>query len=432
MNEVFERVELRVAIALIVGLVIGAEREQRRAVRDAEEAHHREGTEPVERGPRTHQSAGIRTFAIVSLLGAVGVLLEQPWTLAAFAMGIIAATLVSYALGERTDPGLTTEVALMLTFGLGALAISQPMLSLAIGITTALLLAFRTHIHAVVQEVLSPAELRDALIVAGAALVALPLLPDRAVDPWNVINPFVLWRLVVVILSVHLGAHVARRVFGARWGMAIAGLASGFVSSSATIAAMGSQARREPTQAKGAIAAGTASTVATFVQLFLVVSTASPELAQHLLIPLGAGASVALLIAGVYAYRAAKEKTADKLPEHAVNLRGAFLFVALVTGVSVLSTFARIALGDGGVIAMATLAAFADAHASAASVASVEAAGGITESVAVVGVLACLSSNALTKVVLAFTSGTRSYGLQMGAATCAVVAASWIGWALTA
>ena len=272
MDEFLDRVELRVAVALIVGLVIGAEREQRLA-----------STEPNERGA-VHKSAGIRTFAIVGLLGAVGVLLAQPWTLALFALGVIAASLVSYALGDRTDPGLTSEMALVLTFGLGALAITQPMLSLAIGITAALLLAFRAHIHAVVKDVLSPAELRDALIVAGAALVALPVLPDRAIDPWEVINPFVLWRLVVLILSVHLGAHVARRVFGARWGMTIAGLASGFVSSSATIAAMGSQAKREPTQAKGAIAAGTASTVATFVQLFLIVSAASPALARHLVV----------------------------------------------------------------------------------------------------------------------------------------------------
>jgi len=418
MDEFLSRVELRVAVALIVGLVIGAEREQRLA-----------STVPSERGA-IHKSAGIRTFTIVSLLGAVGVLLEEPWTLALFGLGVIAAALVAYALNDRTDPGLTSEMALVLTFGLGALAITRPMLSLAIGITTALLLAFRTRIHAVVKDVLSPAELRDALIVAGAALVALPVLPNRAIDPWDVINPFVLWRLVVLILSVHLGAHVARRVFGARWGMAIAGLASGFVSSSATIAAMGGQAKREPTQAKGAIAASTASTVATFLQLFLIVSAASPDLAQHLALPLGAGALVAFAIAGFYAWRAANEKTDNKLPEHAVNLRGAFLFVALVTGVSVLSTAARIAVGDSGVIAMATLAAFADAHASAASVASVEVAGGITESVAVLGVLACLSANSLTKVVLGFTSGTRGYGLQIGAATCAVVAASWIGWAL--
>lgn len=419
MNEFLDRVELRVAVALIVGLVIGAEREQRLS-----------STEPSESGA-IHRSAGIRTFAIVSLLGAVGVLLAQPWTLALFALGVIAAALVSYALGDRTDPGLTSEMALVLTFGLGALAITQPMLALAIGITAALLLAFRTRIHAVVNDVLSPAELRDALIVAGAALVALPLLPNRAIDPWNVINPFVLWRLVVLILIVHLGAHVARRVFGARWGMAIAGLASGFVSSSATIAAMGSQARREPTQAKGAIAAGTASTVATFVQLFLIVSAASPTLARNLAIPLGSGAFVALVIAGLFAWRAADEKADNKLPEHAVNVRGALLFVALVTGVSVLSTAARMAAGDRGVIAMATLAAFADAHASAASVASLEVAGGISESVAVLGVLACLSSNSLTKVVLAFSSGTRAYGLQIGAATCAVVAASWVGWALS-
>jgi len=366
----------------------------------------------------------------VALTGAVGALIEQPWTLAVLGAAIAAAALVAYALGDRSDPGLTSEVALVLTFGLGALAITRPELSLAIGITAALLLAFRARIHSVVKTVLTAAELRDALLVAGAALVALPLLPDRAIDPWGVVNPFVLWRLVVVILVVHLGAHVARRALGARWGMAIAGLASGFVSSSATIAAMGAQAKREPAQAAGALAAATASTVATFIQLFLIVTTASPRLAEHLAVPLGAGAAVALAIAGLFAWRASTVAGEDKVPERAVDLRGAALFVALVTGVSLLSTAARAAAGDSGVIVAAAIAALADAHASAASVASVEVAGGISQEVAVIGVLVCMSTNSLTKIVLAFTSGDRGYGPRMAAATAALPAPSWVGWAL--
>jgi uncharacterized membrane protein (DUF4010 family) len=412
-SELFERVELRVAVALIIGLVIGAEREQR-----------------ASESPSAHKSAGIRTFAIVSLLGAVGALLEQPWTLAVLGAGVVAASLVAYALGDRTDPGLTSEAALTLTFGLGALAIAQPTLALAIGITAALLLAFRARIHSVVKNVLTPAELRDALLVAGAAIVALPLLPDAAVDPWGVINPFVLWRLVVLILVVHLGAHVARRALGARWGMAVAGLASGFVSSTATIAAMGDEARRDPSRSAGALAAATASTVATFIQLFLLTTAASPALSHHLAVPLGAGAAVALAIAGAFAWRASTVDPEEKAPARAVDLRGAALFVALVTGVSVISTGAHALVGEGGVLVAAAIAGLADAHASSASVASLAAAGGIPEDLAVIGVLACTSTNAGAKMVVAFTSGGRPYGARMAAATAAVLAAAWVGWAL--
>ncbi len=412
MSELFERTEVRVGIALIIGLVIGAEREQRMS----------------EQAPPAH-SAGIRTFAVTALLGATGMLLEQPWAFAMLALGVVAATLTAYVLGDRGDAGLTSEVALVLTFALGALAVQRPSLALAIGIVVAMLLAFRTRIHSVVKDVLTPAELRDALLVAGAALVALPLLPDQAIDPLEVINPFVLWRLVVVILAVHLGAHVARRLLGARWGMTVAGLASGFVSSSATIAAMGRE-HREDGQAPGALAAATASSVATFVQLAIIVTTASPALAERLWPSLGAGAAVAVIVAALFAWRAAQRGEPSKVPERAVDLKGALTFAALVAVVSLVSRGAQELLGDGGVLAAAALAGLADAHASAASVASVQVAGGIDTAVAVIGVLACLSTNALTKVVLAFSTGGRAYGLVIGGATAASIAATWLLWAL--
>ena len=413
MSELFERLEVRVAVALIIGLVIGAEREQRLSEKES-----------------PSKSAGIRTFTVVALMGATGMLLAQPWLLAVLGLGVISATLMAYALGDRTDPGLTSELALVLTFALGALAIAQPSLALATGIVVAMLLAFRSKIHSLVNDMLTPTELRDVLLVAGAALVMLPMLPDRAIDPFGAINPFVLWRLVVVILAVHLAAHLARRVLGARWGMMIAGLASGFVSSSATIAAMG-RAHRDASLAAGALAAGTASNVATFVQLAIIVTTASPTLAQQLAPSLGAGAAVAVGAAAFFGWRASQSGEPSKLPEHAIDLRGALTFAALVAIVSLVSAGAQRLLGDEGVVATAAMAGLADAHASAASVASVQVAGGITAAVAVIGVLACLSTNALTKVFLGFTSGGRSYGLSIGGTTAASVAASWLAWALT-
>jgi hypothetical protein len=194
-SELFERLEVRVAVALIIGLVIGAEREQRLSEKES-----------------PSKSAGIRTFTVVALMGATGMLLAQPWLLAVLGLGVISATLMAYALGDRTDPGLTSELALVLTFALGALAIAQPSLALGTGIVVAMLLAFRSKIHSLVNDMLTPTELRDVLLVAGAALVMLPMLPDRAIDPFGAINPFVLWRLVVVIRAP--GPPGARRALG--------------------------------------------------------------------------------------------------------------------------------------------------------------------------------------------------------------------------
>jgi uncharacterized membrane protein (DUF4010 family) len=413
-SELFERTEIRVGVALIVGLVIGAERQQRLA-----------------ESATVHKSAGIRTFAIVALVGAVGVLLEQPIALGALAAGIVAAALVAYGLGDRTDPGLTSEAALILTFGLGALAITRPEIALSLGIVTALLLAFRQRLHDVVNEVLSPRELRDALIVAGAVLVALPLMPDRTVDPFGVVNPFVLWRLVTLILSIHLGAHVARRMLGARWGTPIAGFASGFVSSSATIAAMGAQAKKEPSRRSAALSGATASTVATFVQMGVLVTAASPDLGRRLAVPLGLGGLAATLVAAFFARSASSTEASSEKQVSAVDLRGAGMFAVLVTVASVVSLGGRALAGDAGAVIAAVIAALADAHAAAASVGSLAVAGAVEPDLAVVAVLACLSTNSVTKIVLAFGAGDRDYGSRIAAATLTVLAAAWVGWAAT-
>lgn len=416
MGELLEPVPARVVVAVIVGLVIGAEREQRM----------REGA---------HQAAGIRTFALTAMLGAIGALLEHPAIVVGLGAAIAIAALVAYKLGDRTDPGLTSEIALVLTYALGVLALSRPSFALALGISAALLLAFRSRIHTVVQEWLSPSELRDALIVAAAALVVLPMIPDRTVDPWEVLNPFTLWRLVVVILAIHLAAHVAQRVLGPRWGLPLAGLASGFVSSSATIAAMGNKAKENASRTAGSIAAATASTVATFAQMAILIGAASPRLLASLSVPLIAGGVCASAYAASFALRAAHGRAMDGDPSpsgRAVDLRGAVLFALLVTAVTIGATLLERAAGSTGVVIGAAIAAFADAHASGASIGSVHAAGQLDELAAQVAVLACFSTNTVTKIALAFSSGPRAFAIPVTIGVVLVIAAAWIGWALGA
>lgn len=405
-----DAIEPRIGIALVIGLVIGAEREQRMA----------EGA---------HRAAGIRTFAIVALLGAVAQVSGEVALVVALGGAVAVLATAAYALGDRTDPGLTSEVALLLTYSLGVLAIERPLLALGAGIAAAFLLAFRARIHGLVSEVLTPAELRDALIVAAAALVVLPLLPNETVDPWGVLNPFVLWRLVVVILAIHLAAHVAQRALGPRWGLPLAGLAGGFVSSSATIAAMGAKAKEDEERSTRAVAAATASTVATFVQLAILVAAASPPLLERLSVPLIAGGATATIWAALFALRAARASgdAAPTSPGRAVDLRGAVVFALLVTVVTIGATAIERAAGGIGVVIASAIAAFADAHAAAASIASVFAADQLDGDTAVLAVLACVSTNTATKIALAVASGPRRYWVPVVVGVSLVIAAAWAG-----
>lgn len=400
-----DRAEGKLAVALAIGLVVGAERERR-------------NTE----GPPT--IAGVRTFALVGLLGGIAALLGSTALLVAVALVVGGFATVGYYLANRSDPGLTTEAALVLTYCLGAFADHEPKIALAAGLATATLLAFRTQMHSAVRSVLSDEELRDALLFGVAALVILPLVPNRAIDPLGVINPFTLWRLVVVLMAMSGAGYIAQRAIGPRYGLALAGFGSGFVSSSATIAAMGARAREEPELQRPAVAGAAASTVATFVQLAILVGAASPRLLLALAWPLSSGGVAALVYAAAQTWRARRAEV-HAIKGHAFKLSTALLFGLLVTGVAFVSAAVARWLGAAGGVVAAAVAGFADAHASSAAVATLAATDRLGETAALIGVLLALTTNTLTKAFLAATSGPRGYSMRVIAGLVIVLIAAW-------
>lgn len=401
-----ERPEGRLAIALGIGLVIGAERERRKG-----------------EGP-TRAGAGIRTFAVVALLGGVAALLGSEALLVVVALLVGGIAVARYALGERDDPGFTTEVSLVLTYCLGALANREPLIALAAGLVVATLLALRARLHTAVRSVLSEDELRDALLFGVAAVVVLPLIPDRTIDPLGVLNPFTLWRLVVLIMAMSAVGYVAQRAIGPRYGLALAGFGAGFVSSSATIAAMGARVRGDAALLQPAVAGATASTVATFVQLAILVGAADPSLLSALGWPLAAGGIVAAAYAVVQTWRA-RRVDAEPTRGRAFKLSTALGFAALVTTISFASALARSWFGATGAIAAAAMAGLADAHASSAAIGSVAATGQLARSGAVIAVLLAVTTNTVTKLVLALTSGPRAYSVRVGLGLLLVLIATW-------
>ena len=353
---VFESVTLedavRLAVALAIGLLVGAERERRMAERE-------------HRGP-----AGLRTFALVALLGGVVDHVGGEAVLAVALAFVAGAALISYF--REGDPGITTEVALVVTFLLGVLAQREPALASAIAVAVTILLATRSSLHRFVDSVLTSDEAHDFLVLAAAALVVLPLLPDRTIGPFDVLNPFAVWRLVVLLMAISSAGYIAVRAVGPQYGLPIAGLLGGFVSSTATIGAMGARSRGQPDALRAAIAAALFSTVATMLQMAAVVATVSSALLRELTWPLSFGAVAALVVASVALL--GSPRTSD---EHEVSygrafeLRTALFLAAIITLVTFGSAAASELAGDGGVQVAALVGGFADTHAAAIGVASV-------------------------------------------------------------
>ena len=382
------------AAALGVGLLVGVERERRRE----------------EDG---HVVAGVRTFALIGLAGAVA---ERVGGIGIAVGGafVVLAALASYRSSQGRDPGLTTETAMLVVFLLGVLAMRELALAAGLGVAVAVLLAAKARAHHFVRTVLTSQELHDALLLAAAATVVLPLLPDHPIDPWRVLNPRKLWLLAVIVMAISAVGHVARRAFGARDGLLLAGFAGGFASSTATIASMGARARRDPSLAMACAGGGVISNVSTVVQLGVVVGLLSPPLLAHLW--------PALLVSGVVvvgfallAARAARSVPADLAAPvgRAFEPRQALLFIAILSVVMVASAAAQAWLGHAGLGVTLALSGLVDTHAAAASAAQLVEAGRVAPQTALTGIALAFATNSATKLGVAWASGGRAYALRL-------------------
>lgn len=399
-----------VAAALGIGLLIGIERERRKG----------EGPERA--------AAGLRTFTLASLLGALAMLLGGGLTLAVLAGVVGVLAVVSYRKSSVADPGLTTEIALVLTFMLGALAQDDAPLATGLGVLVAIMLAARTHLHRFVVRVMSEQELHDALLLAAAALVILPLTPDRTVDPFDAINPRTLWTLAVMMMAINGCGHIALRAAGPALGLSFAGFASGFVSSTATIAAMGAQSRRTPGLRAPAVSGAVLSSLATVLQLALLLAVTSSSVLRAMTVPLLAAGAAALGYGLLIALRSAKAMDGPAVPPgRAFDPRIAVLFALTIGGMLLLTSVLTEAFGNTGLNLAAGLAGFADAHSAAAAVAALNAAGRITAEEAVLPILIGFSTNALSKIIVAATAGGRQFAAQVAPGVLLSVGAAWAG-----
>ena len=292
--------------------------------------------------------AGTRTHALVAVLGFV------TWGMGlvpfAACLGLVGAlTGVGYLKTADQDRGLTAEVALLMSLVLGALAFKDAHMAVAVAVVCAILLYAKQPLQRFSQELVSERELQDALMLAAAALVVMPLLPQGALDPWGVLKPYTLWRIVVLVMAVGMLGHVAMRTVGARWGLPIAGFFSGFVSSTATVAGMGQRVRNDAGMVAPAAAAALLANLASLLLFGAVIGAASPALLHTLLWPILAGVVGLVGVTALFLLKAdlhANRSEPATLP--AYQLSHALLLAGLIAGVSLVAAWLRqLFPGDG-------------------------------------------------------------------------------------
>ncbi|MBZ5638103.1 MAG: DUF4010 domain-containing protein [Acidobacteriia bacterium] len=385
-------------LAIAIGLLVGIERERAHADR------------------HVRDPLGSRTFTLLALLGAVAAYVEsQPFAiaLAAFAGAIILAGYLRAPLGpEGSGVGATTEVAAMVTFTLGYLARFEVELTVMLAVITLVVLALKPRIHHFAQAGLSSKEVSAALTFLVIAFVVLPLLPNRAVDPWGLFNPFRLWLLFALITGIGFGGYFAVRALGPGRGLAVAGLFGGFVSSTATTLSL-ARKNREAAGLAGHLAAGIVlANAASAAAQLVVVSVANPDMVARVFPVVGWPVAVGALAGAGFVWRLSRaEKGGDAATEFKVDnplaLESSAGFAALLGLMLVITSAATRAFGPAGVLATAALGGAMDVHAVTLAVSTLAAAGTLTERGAVLAILVGFLANMVVKISLAGWAGGR-------------------------
>lgn len=391
---------LNFASALAVGLLIGAERGwQERNTEDGRLA------------------AGIRTFALSGLLGGFAMLLGEHFGVVAWAVvfvGFTALVLASYFgdLMQLGDRGLTSEVAMLITFILGSLAVAgHPPLAAAGAVAVALLLSLKRTLHGALRQ-LSEAELSGALKLLFISLVLLPALPNQGYGPWQVFNPYITWWMVVLIAGLGFAAYVTIRLVGTRHGLLITALLGGIVSSTAmtiTLARLNQERSLHAMLACGLLA----TSALMFPRVLLEVGLVNAQLLPRLLWPLGVtalvyagGALVYFRLAGSMA-----EENAEPPLKNPFELGSALRFAALLVLILFLAEGARRWLGDVGVYLVALVSGLADVDPITLTLAR-SAKNELAPQVAVQGIFLAVLSNSLVKGLLIALIGGRQLALR--------------------
>lgn len=411
----------RLGLALAIGLLLGLERGW----------HARTEAEGT-------RAAGLRTFGLTGLLGGVcgWLTLFAGGAFLGFAfLALTGLVALSYWVQSRRqdDLGLTTEIALLLTFVLGAAAVLGNMeAAAASAVVATALLALKRVLHAWVAQI-RRFELAALVQLAVISVVILPLLPRRGFGPGGALNPYELWWAVVLVAGLSFLGYAAMRVAGARVGAVIAGFFGGLASSTSTTLALSrlvrSDQRLGPSLAIGVVLAG----AMTFLRVLVVGTVFSPSLWDALMLPLGAMAATGFAGAGLLAVSARKQRKASSTLEGVTNplaLGTALSFGAVLVVVLLGTHYFQLWFGAGGVYAAAALSGMTDVDALTISVAKLSQ-GDLALSVAARAIVIAVSVNTVVKGGIALAIGGVPFGLRVLAVYAAVLLAGatilWFG-----
>jgi uncharacterized membrane protein (DUF4010 family) len=388
-----EAILLRLGIALGLGLLVGLQKER-----------------------TSSRLAGIRTFPLITVLGTLAGLLADKfggWVVAVgfFAMAVMV-VIGNYAeiRSGRIDPGLTTEVAMLVMFGVGAyLAIGPLSVGIVIGSAVAVLLFLKPQMHAFAHAIGSR-DFKAIMQFVVISLIVLPVLPNRAFGPYGVLNPFRIWLMVVLIVGISLTGYVIYKFAGHRAGTILAGVLGGLISSTATTVSYARRSRSAPEIRGLAAHVIVIASFIVFIRVLILIGATGSSVFPALAPPVAATAGVFALLALVSAMlspRHARQMPEQKNPS---ELGSAIFFGMLYAIVLLAVAAAREYLGIRGIYAVSLLSGLTDMDAITLSVTELAHNGTIATAEAWRAVLlASMANIAFKSAIAAILGGMRLF-----------------------
>ena len=411
---------IRLGVALLLGALIGLER----GWDSRNEA----------KGQRV---AGIRTFALVGLLGGVAALLAERltvWAFPAIFIGVTVTSLIAYQARVREVPnyGITGLVGMLLTFCYGALAMAvDPALAAAAAVITAMILDNKHEIHGLLHK-LQRHELDAGFKLLLITVVIMPLLPNQDLGPGGVINPTTIWWLVIMIATISFVGYFAMRLGGTRRGILITSLFAGLSSSTALTLHFARLSQRSPGLGP-LLAAGILMACGTmFPRILLYCLVLYPALLPTLVVPVLVMATL-LLLPALWLWRTHHgcADLEEKIPaQNPLELSAALLFGAMLTAVMLLGEWLSEWLGDAGIYLLSAISGIADVGAATLSLTRM-AEQGLAIPTAVIGIVLAASVNNLVKAGMAGLIGTHQLGWRVaGPMIISLLAGLAVAWLL--
>jgi uncharacterized membrane protein (DUF4010 family) len=390
----------RLALALGLGLLVGLQRERQHI-----------------------PTAGIRTFALITVLGNVCGLLSVQfggWIVGLVGLGLAVLLLGAHLIQSEekdTDPGLTTEIAALLMFGVGAYLVQgYAPVGIAIGSGTAILLQLKRPLHEFVNRI-GEDDVKAIMQFALVALVILPVLPDQTYGPYQVLNPQNIWLMVVLIVAISLGGYVAFKLLGRRGGALVGGLLGGLISSTATTVSYSRNTRQNPDIVPlAALVVTLASTVA-YARVLTEIAIVAPNTFVALAPPLAVmlGIMVLLSMVAFFLGRRASAEQEQLQPQNPTELKAALIFGGLYALVILGIAAAKDWFGDQGMYAIAILSGLHDMDAITLSTSRLVGSGEVSTDVGWRLILVASLANLVVKAALTALLGNRQLFVRVGA-----------------